>query len=373
MVETLKYDVRSIIRNGIFDIFHVYELPVLHSKARTDNKKRVIDSTSQQGFLCYGQRRSDYPIIPLQAVFSMAINDNNKNDEVCLLLDVYDHHIDRVIAKKVITRKDFRVANKIDMFTLGFIPPSKHAVLEFRIYYMGGSTITLDKIAIIDANFAVVVKHGQFSFSSIDHLIRPPIIEDKPPLPKPPIESGNKPKLSITTWGDASGTVVFNHEGFVFNMASFGSQSFGDNVLFASIKCPHRGKISVELEKDQNNMGIMIRNSLLEGENYIYLDPYYYKYRVDGNEETDAIDSQWSGKKHVKIIRKGDDFVGQVSDNGSDWHAVFSKNVDMESKKQQAIGVCSSINGIVRSMGISDFVADFKYQWNWGIFSTEKF
>lgn len=377
--DSIKRNITGIVKNGVYDIFYVYELPVLHSKARTDNKLRIIDNTSQQGFLCYGQRRSDYPIIPLQAVFSMAIKDNSKNDQVCLILDVYDHNSDRVIAKEVITRKDFRVANKIDMFTVDFIPPSLHAVLEFRIYYMGGSTISLDKIAVINANIAVVVKQGQFSFSSIEHLLpqvpeepQSPVVIPQPQLP--PQTDSNKPELRITKLGDSAGNITFTNQGFVFDVISLGSQSFGDNVLFASIKSPHRGKIVVRLNNPKRNIGIMIRNSLEHGENYIYLGSYTWKYRVDGNEENNSIDGQYAGRKYLKIVRKGDDFVGQTSENGNAWHTVFSQNIDMESKKEQAIGICSAINGkeTISSMGIADFVNDIDYEWNQGVFSTKK-
>ena len=85
---------------GFLDIFYASELLSLHPKARNEHGSKVIDATPETGYLCYGQYREGYPVKPLQAVFEISIEDNSKNDQACLVLDVYNHHNDRVLAKK---------------------------------------------------------------------------------------------------------------------------------------------------------------------------------------------------------------------------------------------------------------------------------
>ena len=118
---------------GFFDIFYGSDLLSLHPNAYNEGIHRIINNTSQPGYLCFGQYQEGYPVQALQAVFEMAIDDNFTNDQYCTILDVYDHHSDRVLVKKVITRKDFwRIG--IYLFALGFIPSSPQARLEFRVY-----------------------------------------------------------------------------------------------------------------------------------------------------------------------------------------------------------------------------------------------
>ena len=67
-----------------------------------------------------------------------------------MIIDVYDHNIDRLIGKRLITRKDFQKAGSFSLFRFDFTPPSRESNMEFRIYYMGSGYIRADKIAIID-------------------------------------------------------------------------------------------------------------------------------------------------------------------------------------------------------------------------------
>ncbi len=136
--------------DGFLDIFNPSRLPSLHPGAYVERGGKAIRPTVEQGFLCFGQYRKGYPTIPLQALFSILIDNNTADDRNILILDVYDHHSDRVQGKRVITRKDFPKANDFSLFRFDFTPPSKDANMEFRIYYMGHSYILVNKIAVID-------------------------------------------------------------------------------------------------------------------------------------------------------------------------------------------------------------------------------
>jgi hypothetical protein len=122
---------------GFLDVFSIAKLPSLHPGVFVERGGKAIHPTEEHGFFCFGQYKKGYPTIPLQAIFSILIANNTKDDRNIFILDVYDHHSDRVIGKRVITRKDFAKANEFCLFTFDFTPPSPDANMEFRIYYMG--------------------------------------------------------------------------------------------------------------------------------------------------------------------------------------------------------------------------------------------
>ena len=136
--------------SGFLDIFDVSKLPATHPGSVVERGGRAIHPTSRQGFLCFGQYLTGYPQKLLKAYFNILIDDNTKDDRYILILDVYDHHSDRVLAKELITRKDFSKANEFCLFEFEFTPPSANASMEFRVYYMGWSYVLANKIAVID-------------------------------------------------------------------------------------------------------------------------------------------------------------------------------------------------------------------------------
>lgn len=135
---------------GFLDVFQVYRLPSTHPNAFYERGGKAIRATTRQGFLCFGQYKTGYPTMPLKAYFSILVDNNTADDRNLLILDVYDHQSDRVIGKRVITRKDFAKANEFCLFEFDFMPPSAQANMEFRVYYMGHSYALADKIAVID-------------------------------------------------------------------------------------------------------------------------------------------------------------------------------------------------------------------------------
>jgi hypothetical protein len=135
---------------GILDVFKVAQLPSTHKGAFVERGGKAIRFTEEHGFLCYGQYKTGYPQTPLKAIFSILIDDNTADDRNILILDVYDHHSDRVIGKRVVTRKDFPKADDFSLFDFDFIPPSAFANMEFRIYYLGWAYILADKITVLE-------------------------------------------------------------------------------------------------------------------------------------------------------------------------------------------------------------------------------
>ncbi len=131
------------------DVFSVSALPSNHPQSIVEHGGKAIPSNLKQGFLCFGQYRTGYPTSALRAIFSILIDNNSADDNYILILDVYDHQSDRVIGKRLITRKDFDKANEFCMFTMDFTPPSVEANLEFRIYYMGHAYVLADKIGVV--------------------------------------------------------------------------------------------------------------------------------------------------------------------------------------------------------------------------------
>lgn len=150
--KTLLLQYASLNRpvEGYLDIFRAANLPSTHPQAIVERGGKAIRATTTEGFLCYGQYKKGYPTVPLQALFSVLADNNSADDRYILIIDVYDHASDRVLGKRVISRKDFPKANEFCLFTFNFTPPSKDSNMEFRIYYMGYSYILADKIAIIN-------------------------------------------------------------------------------------------------------------------------------------------------------------------------------------------------------------------------------
>jgi hypothetical protein len=146
----VKYTKIGRSPDGFLDIFDVSRLPSTHPGAFVERGGKAIRATTEQGFLCFGQYKTGYPTIPLKALFSILIDNNTADDRNILILDVYDHHSDRVLGKRVITRKDFPKENDFSLFEFDFTPPSEEANMEFRVFYLGWSYILANKIAVID-------------------------------------------------------------------------------------------------------------------------------------------------------------------------------------------------------------------------------
>lgn len=145
---------QKIFPDGFFDIFDVTLLPTTLSGAIIEQGGRAITASQEQGFLCYGQYQTEYPQMPLRAVFSILIDNNTTNNEDILILDVYDRLSDKVLGQRQVARQDFLYANEYSLFEVNFLPPLTEYGLEFRIYYLGWAYVRANKIAVINPDQA---------------------------------------------------------------------------------------------------------------------------------------------------------------------------------------------------------------------------
>ena len=122
---------------------------------------KAIKATTTKGFLAFGPYATGYPVKPLDAYFSVLIDNNTFDDAKILTLDVYDAFNKKILAKKELTRKQFPLAGDYSLFKLPFTPASQ-SKLEFRIYYEGYAYIAADWIVIADpAELAQIKDHSE--------------------------------------------------------------------------------------------------------------------------------------------------------------------------------------------------------------------
>lgn len=305
---------------GFLDVFAVAKLPSLHPAVKIERGGKSVKADAH-GFLCFGQYRQGYPTIPLQAVFSMLTDNTTEDDRNVVILDVYDHHSDRVLGKRVITRKDFAKADEFCLFTFDFTPPGPQANMEFRIYYMGGVYVLADKIAVIDP--AQVTIQDASQLPAIDPIIEPPPPEPdiKPSRPDPDVKpfriarigqgDGIISKYKVSkneiqhgkgqAWFggeftiDAQGDIRNREDDMIFVYTIWHSQT-GFGKLFSGFEWTPKG-----------TSGIMIRESLAPNAKFIMLTHDRVIYRsVTGGKLTEKVligDGQYF--KSTLIMRFG--------------------------------------------------------------------
>lgn len=236
-------------------------------------------NSKNQGFLVFGQYRQGYPLQPLQVVFSLKINDNATDDWYVLILDVYDHTSDRLLGKRVLTRKDFERANAYCLFSLDFIPPSPAANMEFRIYYMGGAAVCADKIAVLDPHVLTIQEASQIPSPEIIPSNPPPIVTPPPVHHDPDVSP-----WSIARFGKGDGVISDvqanlhvirpeKGEAWLANAMTFETHgAFPDDLLFVYLIWQKQfgyGNVFIDLESIQGMVGVMIRESLAADARFI--------------------------------------------------------------------------------------------------------
>lgn len=134
---------------GVLDLFQVADLHANHPDAFYDKGGKAVRATTTQGFLAYGQYATGYPAQPLDAYFSLFIDNNMADNRRVVTLDVFDSFQNKVLAQEMLTRQQFPAAGEFSLFKLSFTPTAQ-SKLEFRIYYNGWTYLAADKIAIVD-------------------------------------------------------------------------------------------------------------------------------------------------------------------------------------------------------------------------------
>lgn len=339
------------LSNGFLDVFTVAQLPSTHPKAFIEQGGKAIRTTTEQGFLCYGQYKKGYPLMPLQAVFSILIDNNTTDDRYILIIDVYDHNSDRVIGKQVISRKDFPKANEFCLFSFDFTPPSSQANMEFRIYYMGFAYVRANKITVIDP---AKVSRSQVSESPAI------VIESVPPKPE-----AVPPKLwKVKAIGNGSGKVTLRQvvtakidrsKGLVaydafFDIEANGAiRDYADNFYFLYQEWSQyggSGLTSAKFTLQEGFVGVMFRESLDPDARFLMIEKHRLLYRATrGGKIMEKIIDQ-SGKTitGVQLVRIGiNQFQGKCG-TGSTYgvNAVATFSFEMPRKVYLGLAVGTS-------------------------------
>lgn len=313
---------------GFLDIFSVAELPSTHPGAIVEQGGKAIHTTAEQGFLCFGQYKQGYPVMPLQAVFSILIDNNTEDDRNILILDVYDHHSDRVIGKRVITRRDFAKANEFCLFTFDFMPPSQQANMEFRIYYMGHAYVVANKIAVIDPAKVMAVDSSREVITSIPDISASETVEEHElsepwKIAKIGNGSGKVSRYNLTKAevNAHKGTCEYGGE---FTVEASGSiQDAQDDFYFLYLKWSPEsgnGKIVAKFSQKDGFVGVMFRETLDPDSRFIMLEKnrILYRERRGGGISEERVPG--SGEpRGLKLVRKryGSEqyFVGLCSED----------------------------------------------------------
>lgn len=132
----------------IIDTFSPDEMPShLIVRRNDDDHTIIVPATTQTGYAIYGIRKEGYPKENLNITFLCEIDNNTYDDRNIIILDIYDLAHDTVVAKKLLTRKNFPHANT--PYSIDFpLLYHKNMIIEPRIFYMGYATIKLYPITI---------------------------------------------------------------------------------------------------------------------------------------------------------------------------------------------------------------------------------
>jgi hypothetical protein len=301
---------------GFLDVFQVAVLSSTHQGAFVEQGGKAIRATSEQGYLCSGVYRDNYPRQPLRAVFSILVDNNMANDEYVLFLDIYDHYSQSVVGKRLITRKDFPTANTMWLFPIDFTPPRPRANLEFRMYYMGHSYVRADKIAIIDPSKVNIGDASQIPGDNGN-------VEPSQPQLQP--TGVNISPWKIARFGSGNGTIssydITRHKidtgksefwfrGFL-TVDAVGSSKGCDDVLFPYIEWKdqfgHARIWAAYFSPDsQGFVGVMIRESLDPDAKFILLEAHRVLYcSQNGGSITEKILTDPHFPQEVRMDRRG--------------------------------------------------------------------
>jgi hypothetical protein len=233
------------------------------------------------------------------------VDNNTADDSYVLVLDVYDHHSDRLIGKRLLTRKDFPKANGYCVFDFDFTPPSPQARMEFRIYYMGYSYIRADKIAVIDP--------AKISLSEASRILTT-LKNPTPTLPAPwkvaKIGNGNGSVTDHTILkeeiDERKGSLEYNGMFTVEGQGSIGGNR--DDFFFLYQEWSPgsgNGKIVAKFSQRDGLVAAMFRESLDPGSPFIMLERNRIVYREEqgGGISEASVPGVGSDGHGVKLFR----------------------------------------------------------------------
>jgi hypothetical protein len=132
---------------GLIKKYQVNLYPYTHVRAYNLGIGRAVRATTLTGFLVFGQYEKGLKG-NLRVVYSLLVDNVDYDDAYIAILDVVEDG-SKVIAKRVLTRKDFLEPNKVQRFELD-ITGEKFGSLEFRVYYLGNSYFEVRGIYVFD-------------------------------------------------------------------------------------------------------------------------------------------------------------------------------------------------------------------------------
>lgn len=172
---------------GFLHVFNVLYLEATHPEVLTEKGGKAVAATMTQGFLCRTGQIAGLPAQPLEAVFSVFIDNNTFDDSVVLIVDIYNPVEQRVVVNWAVTRKQMAQANAFNVLKLPFTPPPS-SQLQVRAYYFGYAYLAIDKIAIVDPTLVEIQMPSDIpSVSWPGSSIVPP--EEPPPSTNPSVPS----------------------------------------------------------------------------------------------------------------------------------------------------------------------------------------
>ncbi len=353
--------------DGFLDIFSVARLPSLHPGAFVERGGKAIRPTEEQGYFCFGQYKKGYPTIPLQALFSILIDNNTSDDRNILILDVYDHHIDRVIGKRVITRKDFPKLNEFCLFSFDFTPPSSEANMEFRIYYMGHAYILANKIAVIDPAKVSITKAAEIpdteSVTEPDVVVKPDIGTEESELPDP---------WNTKNIGNGSGRIqhyenaryeaekkVLQIYHIDVQVESTGSQDPTNDFYYTYLTWPEssrNGKVVAKFSHREGAVGVMFRETLAPDSKFVMVEKNRLIFRKKRGSGVESIElSEKASARGLKLVRKGEGssqkYIGACSVRSDDDFQVIGQ-ASLEMPQKVYVGLAAGRSKATVSIGV---------------------
>jgi len=110
---------------------------------------RVGVGDPHETYATYGPYAGDLPAGDLAARFWLCVDNNSAdNAEICRV-EAFDATAQRLLASRVLSRRDWSAASRYLPFDLGFTNPGQGHELEFRTYYIWYSRLDQDRIEVL--------------------------------------------------------------------------------------------------------------------------------------------------------------------------------------------------------------------------------